>query len=299
MHGRQGSHDDDTNLTLRAPRSVVAVVLALLAHVVVIALTTLLPAPSPPPERISITVQRPAPPPSPPLPPTSPKLSPAPRTAARQRPPQTPTPQTSPVAPELPPSPSPPENRAQLPVVETAATPAPPPQPAASWGERLLASLATTPARAPSGVLAPSAATLDRVAANDAKLHDDENERRLQEDYGPFFRRGIEALRGQWHPEEVLHSARGPTPRCGQRTRTTHAVAVIDRSGRVVDVDLTNASGCPQLDDEAVAAFLRVAHFPNPPAGLFVHPDGTPAVTARYPVRFIVSFNGGLRLDWR
>jgi hypothetical protein len=58
-------------------------------------------------------------------------------------------------------------------------------------------------------------------------------------------------------------------------------------------------SGCPALDDEAVAAFKRVARFPHPPTGIFFLPDGTPTDTARYPVRFIVTFDGGLQLDWR
>ena len=85
---------------------------------------------------------------------------------------------------------------------------------------------------------------------------------------------------------------------CGRKTRTTKAVAIINTEGTVVDVEMVDESGCAALDTEAVAAFKRVAQFPYPPKGLFVNPDGTPALTARYPVRFIVSFDGGLRLDW-
>mgnify|MGYP006194647243 CR=1 FL=1 len=73
----------------------------------------------------------------------------------------------------------------------------------------------------------------------------------------------------------------------------------LKEEGHVVDVDLKVPSGCPGLDEEAIAAFKRVAHFPHPPAGIFVAPDGSPRKTARYPVRFIVTFDGGLRLDWR
>ncbi|MDP2341016.1 MAG: energy transducer TonB [Deltaproteobacteria bacterium] len=294
----RGSDDDDA-LTLRAPRSGVAFLVALLAHVVVVAVLALLPDPKPEPKRISITLQKP-PPPKPPA------TSPAPASAPPPPPPRPrvaskPAPATSPVLPELPPSEDPPENRAQLPVVETSPSPAPPPEPVPStWKDRLMASLATSAPKAPSGVLAPSFRTLQRVADNDAKLHDEENEQRLVADFGPFFRRGIEALRGRWHPEEVLREdAQRDTRRCAKQMRTTWAVAVIDKAGNVVDVDLKRGSGCPQLDVEAIEAFRRVAQFPHPPEGLFVLPDGTPSETARYPVRFIVTFDGGLRLDWR
>lgn len=298
----KGDHDDDddASLTLRAPRSLVAGLTALVAHVVVCFVVAQLPDPKKPPERIAITVQRTSPPPSSPTPPRSEQPpTPAPR-PPKEKQKQEKT-QTSPVRPELPPSESPPENRARLPMVETSPEPAPAPKPAPTWAERLAESLAPTPPKIPSGVLAPSFATLDRVAAADERLHDEETETRLQADHGPFFRRGIEALRGQWHPDEVLRSADGrdPTRLCGKQTRTTFAVAVIDRDGNVVDIDVKNPSGCAQLDEEAIAAFQRVAQFPNPPAGLFVAADGTPKKTARYPVRFIVSFDGRLRLDWR
>ena len=86
---------------------------------------------------------------------------------------------------------------------------------------------------------------------------------------------------------------------CALPICTTYAVAVLDKQGNVVDVDLKTPSGCPALDDEAVAAFKRVAQFPHPPDGIFVSPDGTPTETARYPVRFIVTFDGGFQLHWQ
>ena len=296
MHGRQGGKDDDTTLTLRAPRSVVASVLALVAHTLVVGLLTLLPEREKPPQPISITLQQSSPPPPPATSP-SPSLSPPPP-SSKQRSPKR-APRTSPVVPELPPSP--PKDRAQLPIVEKAPTPAPPPAREQTWEERVRDSLATPAPKIPTGVLAPSLATLDRVAASDARLFDEKTEQRLQEDFGTFFRRGIEALRGQWHPDEVLSRGdpRDASKLCGKQTRTTYAVAVIDRSGNVVDVDMRRSSECPQLDEEAIAAFLRVAQFPHPPSGLFVDSDGVQVATARYPVRFIVSFDGGLRLDWR
>jgi hypothetical protein len=53
----------------------------------------------------------------------------------------------------------------------------------------------------------------------------------------------------------------------------------------------------PSLPSNAWRSF-PIPRSPHPPKGLFVNPDGTPALTARYSVRFIVSFDGGLRLDW-
>ena len=204
------------------------------------------------------------------------------------------------MAPVLPPSEKPPENRAQLPMVETSPVPAPPPT--TSWKDRLKETLAEPPPPRPAtGVLSPSFATMNRVAASDARLHDEETERRMHANHGPFFRRGIDALRAQWHPDEVLRSVdqRDPTRMCGKQTRTTWAIAILDKQGDVVDVEVKQDSGCAPLDRESVAAFKRVGRFPFPPAGLFFTPDGAPSETARMPVRFIVSFDGSLRLDWR
>jgi TonB family protein len=204
------------------------------------------------------------------------------------------------VVPVLPPSPEPPPNRAQLPVAAYDPTPAPAPPPPSTWRERLLDSLATTTPRQPLGALMPSARNLARVAAADARLHDEATETRLIEDHGPFFRRGLEALRGNWHPDEVLRRQHDDAVRrCGHENRMTYAVAVIDGDGNVVDVDLKGSSGCAPLDVEAVRAFRRVARFPHPPQALFVDGEGAPAATARLPVRFLVSFDGGLQVDWR
>ncbi len=288
---------DDVALTLRVSRSAVATAIAVVAHVVVCVVVARLPDPKPLPKRIAITLQAPPPPPPPSMSPDPAPRPPPPGEKTKKSPPKQAPPETSPVAPELPPSEHPPENRAQLPVVETSPTPAPPPK--TTWQERLAESLAPTAPKVPTGVLAPSFSTLNRVAQNDARLHDEETEARLQTDHGPFFRRGIEALRSNWHPDEVLRSAgRDPTKLCGKQTRTTYAVAVIDRAGNVVDIEVKKPSGCTPLDEEAVGAFLRVAQFPNPPAGLFVDNEGEPTKTARYPVRFIVSFDGRLQLDW-
>jgi TonB family protein len=297
-HAPAPTPGDDGSVTLRVPRWLVALAVATLAHVVALVLIHRLPDPKKLPERIelSFATARPPPPAASPLsPPAPPKKPPRPRPAA-------PPPSTTTVRPELPPSDEPPPNRAQLPVAELSPTPAPPPQPS-SWKDRLKAQLDDTGPRAPkepTGVLAPSFANLQRVALADARMHDEENEQRMMEDFGVFFRRGLEALRRDWHPDEVLdRTERDPTRRCGHSTRTTFAVAVLDKTGNVVDVELKNPSGCPDLDDEAVAAFKRVAQFPHPPQGIFVSPEGEPTQTARYPVRFIVTFDGGLKIDWR
>lgn len=289
--------DDARTITLRVPRLGLGLLLALVAHGLFGLFVDRLPTPKKKPTPIQVTMQKPPPPEPPAMSPLPPPPPPAKKTAKKTT--SSPPPQTSPVLPELPPSEKPPENRAILPVAEKSPEPAAPPEPS-GWRDRLMQSLAETTPRAPTGVLAPSFASLSRVADNDPRMHDDENERRLQEDHGPFFRRGIEALRRTWHPDDALRTLdRGdPTRLCGRKTRTTKAVAIIDTNGTVVDVEVLGESGCAVLDTEAVAAFKRVAQFPHPPKGIFVNPDGTPALTARYPVRFIVSFDGGLRLDW-
>ncbi len=297
MARQAGDSDEDNRITLRLSRTKVAALVALAAHVVVIFAVQQLPAPKPKPKRIEVTMQSKPPPPPPamtpqPAPPPPPKTS----KPSKDKPTAAP-PQTSTVAPELPPSEAPPENRAQLPIVEVSPTPAPPPT--GSWKDRLTESLKPAPTpRAPTGPLAPSFRTLDQVALSDAKLFDEQTEKRIAANYGPFLRRGIDALRGNWHPERVLDVA--DTRRaCGHQNRTTFATAVMNKSGRVIDVELKNPSGCPQLDEEAIAAFLRVGEFPHPPAGMFIAPDGTTRETARFPVRFIVTFDGGISLDWR
>ncbi len=292
---RRTEPDDDGRVTVRVPLPPAALLVALLLHVVVFFVVRSLPDPTPPPKRIQITINAQSPKPPPPV--TAGPTRPPP---AKKRTPA-PLPPTSPVLPVLPPSQSPPENRAQLPVVEQSPDPAPPPPSSFEQRMRDLASTAPRRPKQPTGELMPSYAAVERVAAADPRLHDEETEQRMMADYGPFFRRGLEALRGHWHPDEVLRATeRDPSKRCGYEKRTTYAVAVLDKSGHVVDVDLKTPSGCPQLDEEAIAAFVRTAHFPNPPEGIFVAPDGTPTLTARYPVRFIVSFErGGFRLDWR
>ena len=135
---------------------------------------------------------------------------------------------------------------------------------------------------------------------SDARLFDEQTEKRMAANFGPFLQRGVNALRGHWHPDRVLDNPVGDSTRlCGKQRRQTYAVAVMNKAGKVIDVELKNPSGCPQLDDEAVAAFKRVGEFPYPPAAMFVAPDGTPTATARFPVRFIVTFDGGISLDWR
>ena len=288
--------DDARTITLRVPRLGPGLLLALIAHVLVGLFVAQLPTPKKKPTPIQVTMRTPPPEPpamSPLPPPPPPAKKPMKKTTS------SPPPQTSPVLPALPPSEKPPENRAILPVAEKSPEPAPPPAPSL-WRDRLMQSLAVKTPPVPSGVLTQSSASLAQVVNNDPRMHDDDNERRLQENHGPFFRRGIEALRRTWHPDDALRTLdRGdPTRLCGRKTRTTKAVAIINTEGTVVDVEIVDESGCAVLDTEAVAAFKRVAQFPNPPRGLFVNPDGTPALTARYPVRFIVSFDGGLRLDW-
>jgi TonB family protein len=285
------AHDATESITVRVPWWWLCVVVALLLHATAGLMAAQLKNPKPKPTPVEMTVRSAPPPPSTP---STPPPPPSPRVARNQRPGG--APQASPVQPVLPPSASPPAERVQLPEAPVGDSMVVP-STKSGWQDRLMSSLQeSTPAPTDSGLM-PSTATLARVANNDARLHDDENERRLQEDHGPFFRRGIEALRRVWHPDQAL-AIGDPVSRCGQKTRTTKAVAVINRSGSIVDIDVLAESGCAPLDREAVAAFKRVASFPHPPEGLFVKPDGTPSDTARYPVRFIVTFDGRLNLEW-
>lgn len=278
---------NDAHVTLRLPRFWLALSVAVLVHAAAGVVVSLLPEPKKPVERVEISLQSPPPP----VAATAPaQASPTPRRRSQAP--------SLPVRPELPPSKDPPEHRAQLPVVESL----PEPTPAMSWAESVRSSLSATRPQplSGSGLPLPDPATVARIANADPRLHDEETEQRLMEDHGAFFRRGLEALRSQWRPGEVLQQIEGdPMRRCGRTTRTTYAVAVLDKEGNVVDVDLKKPSGCPELDAEAIAAFKRVARFPHPPDGIFVGPDGAPLRTARYPVRFIVTFDGGLQLDWR
>ena len=283
--------DEDNTLTVRAPRGSVALVAAVCVHLIALVVIQRLPEPKKPEQRIEMTVTQQSPKKPPP-----PTTTPPPKKTTKKQ--QQPPPSTSPVQPELPPSEKPPENRAILPPTEKSPDPAPPPQPSA-WKQSLLSSLAeTTPhTMPPTGVLKPSFRTLQTVANNDMRLHDDEAEAEIAENFGPFFRRGIEALRRTWHPEDPLMDP-DVRRRCQTTLRTTQAVATLDRSGKILDVEVKRGSGCPELDAEAVKAWRLVAELPHPPKGLFVLPDGTPSETARMPVRFIVSFDGGLRLTY-
>jgi outer membrane biosynthesis protein TonB len=287
---------DDDSLTLRLPRRALALAAALVVHTVAMIVVDRMEMPKPVEKPIEMTIVS-SPPPSAPTP-APPAPAPPAQEQRRVAKKSIAPPPTAPVVPEAPPSDR--EDVAKLPDVEKSPEPPLP----STWQDRLSQQLAMTRPTAPkmaSGALAPSLAQLDRVIMSDASLHDEENERRLMQDHGQFFRRGLEALRSNWHPDVVLRESersRDPSRKCGQRDRTTFAVAILDKTGRVVDVDVKSDSGCEGLDQEAVSAFFRVASFPHPPAGIFVAPDGTPTETARYPVRFIVTFNGGLRLDW-
>lgn len=87
--------------------------------------------------------------------------------------------------------------------------------------------------------------------------------------HAPFFNRISEAIRREWQPNVALAGA-DPTGRIyGAEDRTTILLVTIDRSGRVVEVQVEQASGVLPLDDEAVRAFREAGPFPNPPEQLF------------------------------
>jgi TonB family protein len=288
--------DREDDALMQVPRPAVALLAALFVHGLVTAVAVLLPEPKMPEERIEFSLG--SPPPPPPAEPVPQAPEPTPQMPQPPEPKQRPTPQPTPVAPSLPTSDRPPSEAVRVPEAEPQPVPAPAPE---SWKERLMDSLGKTTPRRASGPLVPSNAAVSRIASDDVRLRDEVVERELMEDHGPFFQRGIEALRRSWKPMDVLRKgdAFDPTRLCGRETRTTFAVATIDREGNVLDVEVRMPSGCEPLDAEAVETFKRVARFPFPPKGLFIKPDGSPAATARYPVRFIVSFDGRSWLDWR
>ena len=100
-----------------------------------------------------------------------------------------------------------------------------------------------------------------------------------------FFNRVMGALYQHWRANEA-HRAHDPSGKVyGIRDRRTIIAVVLDRSGRLVDVQVKVSSGAPHLDDEAVAAFRRAQPFPNPPSELR-DPDGH----IRFPMGFRLEF---------
>lgn len=102
-----------------------------------------------------------------------------------------------------------------------------------------------------------------------------------------FFNRVKQAVRDEWHPDEIL-GRHDPSGRIyGTQDRTTMLKVQLRPDGRIEDVKVVRRSGVDSLDDEAMSAFRRAQPFANPPAAL-VTADGF----IRFNFGFIVNLTG-------
>ncbi|MCC7440138.1 MAG: energy transducer TonB [Bdellovibrionales bacterium] len=94
--------------------------------------------------------------------------------------------------------------------------------------------------------------------------------------YG-YFERIRARLDLAWQPllrEHLIKMYRSGRRLASDRDHTTRTRVVLDTRGKVVRVQLLEASGVLTLDDAAVEAFNQAGPFPNPPSGL-ISPQGT------------------------
>jgi outer membrane biosynthesis protein TonB len=86
--------------------------------------------------------------------------------------------------------------------------------------------------------------------------------------YWDFFQRVRDAVKKQWHPNEV-YSRRDPYWTIYQRqNRLTVLRVSLDKEGNVEALARVRRSGLDFLDEEAVRAFSSAGPFVNPPRGL-------------------------------
>lgn len=150
--------------------------------------------------------------------------------------------------------------------------------------------------------LTPSLQELERYAgqpANDA-LNEVETdaETRLNAwrwKHATFFDRLKRGVNRHWRGIEVYQRYRPDPSVYGTRSLLTWLTVTIDRSGQVVDVDVSRASGAYFLDDEAVRTMRAAAPFVNPPSALF---RGNPTFTFRFGFE-IRHDSAHIDLDWR
>ncbi len=103
----------------------------------------------------------------------------------------------------------------------------------------------------------------------------------------PFFNRIKQAVRDEWHPDELL-GRHDPSGRIyGAQDRVTMLKVQLRADGRIDELKVVRRSGVDFLDDEALSAFRRAQPFANPPAGL-ADADGF----IRFNFGFIVNLSG-------
>ena len=91
--------------------------------------------------------------------------------------------------------------------------------------------------------------------------------------YAFFFNRVKRAVSERWRPANELMRIDPRGQVYGVRDRETVIAVTLRPNGSIVKAEISKASGIPQLDREALSAFLRAQPFHNPPAGL-VEKDG-------------------------
>lgn len=113
--------------------------------------------------------------------------------------------------------------------------------------------------------------------------------------HATFFNRIADAIRREWQGGEVL-SVNDPGGRVfGFEDRMTIVQVTLDRTGKVVDINVAEESGAWVLDDEAVRAFKNAGPFANPPLQIF---KGDAKFTFLFG--FNVAYNRqNIDLNWR
>lgn len=91
--------------------------------------------------------------------------------------------------------------------------------------------------------------------------------------YAFFFNRVKRAVSTRWRPADELMRLDPRGQVYGVRDRETIIAVTLAPNGSIVKVEVNKASGIPQLDREALSAFLRAQPFHNPPSGL-IEEDG-------------------------
>jgi TonB family protein len=113
--------------------------------------------------------------------------------------------------------------------------------------------------------------------------------------HATFFNRVADAIRREWQGGEVLQQNDPVGQVYGFEERMTVVQVTLDRSGNVLDVNVSSPSGANPLDDEAVRAFKEAGPFSNPPPQLFKGGD-----RFTFSFGFNVSYNrSNFDLKWR
>lgn len=95
--------------------------------------------------------------------------------------------------------------------------------------------------------------------------------------YYTYFSRIRKQLNHHWTPrvrQKVAQIYKQGRSIASSTNVVTRCLVTLDRTGRLIRVQIIGLSGVVELDEAAVEAFRAAAPFPNPPSGM-VDPDGT------------------------